>query len=24
VPRLQHRLEEQGAYLGRVTPEAIV
>jgi hypothetical protein len=23
VPRLQHRLEEQGAYLGRVTPEAI-
>jgi hypothetical protein len=24
VPRLQHRLEEQGAYLGRIAPEAIV
>jgi FAD dependent oxidoreductase len=24
VPRLQHRLEEQGAYLGRVAPETIV
>jgi hypothetical protein len=24
VPTLQRRLEEQGAYLGRVAPEAIV